>query len=331
MVCIRPSMEKFESDDRLSLEICDMASKPIPMVLNRQPIKILEDMGAPAEWFFRLQERELTRLRNITSTVYNTASFLQVQSVGEAIRLDRFLRYAEKLGAHCRSEPFLRGVVETVVLRELRLLKHKARIPVRKGMTLFGVMDETGYLKEGQVYLTYDTMEGRHEEPPGDATVIVTRSPALHPGDVQLARNVIPPDGHPLRELRNCVVFSQHGERDLPSQLSGGDLDGDVFHVIWDPEVATRVRTFLPADYPRVPPLELDRPVTPEDMANFFVDFMKTDHLGVIATRHMILADQKPFGTLDEDCIKLAELHSSAVDFSKTGRPVEMTQLPRAD
>jgi hypothetical protein len=328
-ICIRPSMNKFESNDR-HLEICDMASKPMPMVLNRQLIKILEDMGAPAEWFLALQSKELQRLRRISATVYNTASFLRSQRIGESIQLHRFLRQTEAMGIDYRRDNFLRGAVEVVLLRELRLLKHKARIPVQNGMTLFGIMDETGFLKEGEVYVTYDMDEDRHAEPPGPQRVLVTRSPALHPGDVQAAWNTIPPDGHPLAQQRNCLVFSMWGSRDLPSQLSGGDLDGDVFHVLWDPDVVDMVATFPPADYPRVPPLELDRPVTSADIAAFFVDFMKTDHLGVIATRHMILADQKEDGTLDQDCVRLAELHSSAVDFSKTGLAVELSQLPRS-
>ncbi|KAK4149994.1 RNA dependent RNA polymerase-domain-containing protein [Chaetomidium leptoderma] len=316
-ICIRPSMVKFESNDR-QLEICDMASKPMPMVLNRQLIKILEDMGAPEEWFLDLQSREVQRLRGITATVYNTASFLKSQRIGESIHLDKFLRQTEAMGIDYRRDAFLRGAVE-----------HKARIPVRKGMTLFGIMDETGFLKEGEVYITYDKKD-RHCEPPGPGKVILTRSPALHPGDVQVACNTIPPDGHPLVQHRNCLVFSKWGARDIASMLSGGDLDGDVFHAIWDPDVVTVVTTFGPADYARVPPLELDRPVVSADMAAFFVDFMRTDHLGVIATRHMILADQREDGTLDQDCITLAELHSSAVDFSKTGRAVELSQLPRS-
>lgn len=329
-VCIRPSMSKFESVDKKDLEICDMASKPMPMVLNRQLIKILEDMGAPTAWFLQLEAKELQRLRGITASVFNTATFLRTQRIGESVHLHKFLRQTELMDLDYRSDPFLRGAIESILLRELRLLKHKARIPVRKGITLFGIMDETGYLEEGQVYVTYDTMEGRLSEPPGPGPVIVTRSPALHPGDVQTAENAVPPDGHPLLQQRNCVVFSQWGNRDLPSQLSGGDLDGDVFHVIWDPAVFGDVMTFEPADYPRVEPLELDREVQLADMAAFFVDFMETDHLGVVATRHMIMADQKDDGTLDSNCIKLAELHSSAVDFSKSGRPVTLTELPKS-
>ncbi|KAK0736091.1 RNA dependent RNA polymerase-domain-containing protein [Apiosordaria backusii] len=328
-ICIRPSMKKFESSDEENLDICDMASKPIPMMLNRQLIKIMEDMGAPAWWFLELQQKEVNRLRAITRTVSNTASFLAMKGIGESIHLSQFLRQAEAMDADYRQDLFLRNVVEMVLLKEMKLLKHKARIPVPRGITLFGVMDETGLLEEGQVCVSFDTMQGRYREPPGCRQVIVTRSPALHPGDIQMVQNVIPPEGHPLSELRNCVVFSQKGSRDLPSMLSGGDLDGDIYNIIWDDAIVSQVRTFQPADYPRLPIVELDRKVEPADMTDFFVDFISQDCLGVIATRHMILADLRLNGTLDPDCVKMAELHSLAVDFSKTGRAVNLRELPK--
>lgn len=330
VIYIRPSMMKFESNDKPNLEICDMASKPIPLVLNRQMIKILEDMGCTHDWFFHMQNMELLRLREVTADAYNVAKFLKHQNVGETMRLHRMITLCENMGVDYRKDKFLRSVVEAMVLRELRLLKHKARIPVRKGITLFGIMDETGFLQENEVYTTYDTKGDRFDEPPGPGPVIVTRSPALHSGDIQVPRNVIPPQGHPLGELSNVIIFSRHGQRDLPSQLSGGDLDGDIFNVIWDEEVMPQ-QTFRPADYPRVAPVDLGREVQAEDMTNFFIEFMKLDHLGVIATRHMILADQKDEGTLHADCLKLAELHSTAVDFSKTGVGVNLMELPRAN
>jgi hypothetical protein len=36
VMLVRPSMIKFESGDKANLEICDIANKPIPLVLNRQ-------------------------------------------------------------------------------------------------------------------------------------------------------------------------------------------------------------------------------------------------------------------------------------------------------
>ncbi|KAF4986827.1 hypothetical protein FGRMN_10645 [Fusarium graminum] len=332
--CIRKeSMMKFPSDDIKELGICDAASKPLRLVLNRQMIKILEDMNTSEKWFFKLQNNALDILRNVTADATNTSFFLEHHSIGVSMGLPKLVKRLERMGIDYRQDKFLKAAVEHVVLRELRLLKHKARIPVGKGVTLFGVMDETGFLEPNEVYVTYDKTYGVHNGRGIDPTlkagqVIVTRSPALHPGDIQIVEQASPPPGHPLRSLQNCIVFSQKGQRDLPSMLSGGDLDGDLYNIIWDEEAMPK-RRFSPADYPRVTPKPLNRPVTSEDIADFFIDFMRTDILGMIATRHVVLADYYDEGTAHPDCIELAAMHSTAVDFSKTGIPVDYKSLPK--
>ncbi|KLU88303.1 RNA-dependent RNA polymerase [Magnaporthiopsis poae ATCC 64411] len=331
-IYFRESMKKFDSNDQENLEICDTGSKATPLVLNRQMIKILEDMGVDKKWFMKLQGYRLKELQAVTSNAYNVKNFLHTQNVGQPLNLGKFIYFAHQNGMDYKHDPFLRGVVEAVVLRELRLLKHKARIPVSKGKTLFGLIDETGLLGEGQVYVTFasEKTPGFQKPPRHKQMIVVTRSPALHPGDIQVAQNIIPPVDHPLAAHQNCIFFSQKGSRDLPSMLSGGDLDGDIYNVIWDEE-AMPTQTFQPADYPSAPPQDIGRPVVREDIVQHFVDFMKNDNLGAIATRHMILADQMQEGTLHPACLKLAELHSTAVDFSKTGVPVNMKELPRSN
>ncbi|KAH7153076.1 RNA dependent RNA polymerase-domain-containing protein [Dactylonectria macrodidyma] len=330
VICLRKeSMMKFPSNDLTELGICDTSAKPLQLVLNRQMIKILEDMGVEKSWFFRMQRKALDVFRAVTATAENTGKFLQRQSIGVNMGFSRLVRQLGRMGIDYRRDKFMTSAVESVVLRELRLLKHKARIPIDKGVTLFGVMDETGFLQEGQVYVTFDETSGMSSRSLKEGFVTVTRSPALHPGDIQVAIMIHPPDGHPLRDLQNCIVFSQNGTRDLPSQLSGGDLDGDLYNIIWD-EHASPTWVFGPADYPRATPTSLSQPLTRDDIADFFVNFMKTDILGVIATRHVILADMKDDGTKHMDCVSLASMHSTAVDFSKTGIPVELSKLPRA-
>jgi RNA dependent RNA polymerase len=328
-ICVRPSMVKFSGNDKSYLELCDIASTPIPLFFNRQIIKILEDMDVPESWFFKLQNQELDRLRHVMVNGRTIAKFLKRQ-VGQPIGLCHLYRFLYEFNIDFRQDRFLRSIVEIIVLQELRLLKHKARIPVDQGVTLFGVVDESGLLKENEVYVTFDSHNGKKTNPPSER-VLVTRSPALHPGDIQMAKHVIPPQNSPLSHLSNCIVFSKHGSRDLPSKLSGGDLDGDIYNVIWAKEaVQGAIKVHNAADYPRSETIDLKRPVEKEDMIDFFINFMKTDHLGVIATRHMILADQKLQGTLDRDCLTLAERHSEAVDFSKSGKAVAMNTLPRA-
>jgi hypothetical protein len=232
------------------------------------------------------------------------------------------------MGVKWAADRFLRVAVETTALLELRQLKYRSRIPIPApaGYTLYGIMDETGVLREGEIFCIVDVPAYM----PGGGTgkkvltaprVTITRPPPLHPGDVQIAAAVAVPADSPLMALSNCVCFSQHGARDLPSMLSGGDLDGDLYNVIFDPKLLLQ-RTEEAADYPRLAPRDIGRAVTRDDLTDFFIDFMENDRLGYIAILHLALADQHPEGTLHPDCVKLADLHSTAVDFAKTGIPV---------
>ena len=186
-------------------------------------------------------------------------------------------------------------------------------------MTLNGIADGFDHLAEGEVFVTFSKSFGiDHEYLTGQ--VAVTRSPTLHPGDVQVVQAVAPPEDSPLWDLTDCVVFSSKGDRDLPSMLSGGDLDGNLLNIIYDQRLLPTSKA-SPAEYLPVKPVELDRPVQASDMTKFFVDFMQNDQLGRIATLHQVFADRAP-GTFSIECPLLAELHSTVVDFSKSGVPV---------
>lgn len=105
--------------------------------------------------------------------------------------------------------------------------------------------------------------------------------------------------------------------------LSGGDLDGDLYNIIYE-EALYPKGTHDPADYHSPQAIDIGRPVEKTDITGHFLNFMRNDSLGRIATLHKILADQEPEGTLAPVCKVIAGLHSDAVDFSKTGIPVSM-------
>jgi hypothetical protein len=226
IVNLRPSMIKFKGSSSTDLEICDSASKPLPLYLNRQHIKILEDIGVDDQFFLDLQEAEVQRLRSITENAYNASYFLKRLKVGDTIFLPGLLVELYLRGIDFQQDGFLRDVLEVAILSELRQLKHKTRIPVPNGWHLHGIMDETGELQEGEVFCTV-VVDGKRQIVKG-TDLLISRSPALHPGDVQVVNAIEPSPRSMLWELNNCIVFSKHGDRDLPSQLGGGDLDGDV-------------------------------------------------------------------------------------------------------
>lgn len=71
-------------------------------------------------------------------------------------------------------------------------------------------MDETEFLEEGQIYCSVHTDETGYIV---TGKAVITRSPALHPGDIQCVEAVDVPPGSPLRDLHNVIVFSSKGER----------------------------------------------------------------------------------------------------------------------
>ncbi|KAF5187435.1 RNA-dependent RNA polymerase [Thalictrum thalictroides] len=53
---------------------------------------------------------------------------------------------------------------------------------------------------------------------------------------------------------------------------------------------------------------------------------MVNEKLGAICNAHVVHADQSEHGALDKNCIRLAELAATTVDFLKTGKIVTMPQ-----
>lgn len=43
----------------------------------------------------------------------------------------------------------------------------------------------------------------------------------------------------------------------------------------------------------------------------------------------MIISDQSELGIFDPDCLKLGDLHSNAVDYPKSGQPVDISTIPK--
>ncbi|KAG8915202.1 hypothetical protein FRC00_006647 [Tulasnella sp. 408] len=230
----------------------------------------------------------------------------------------------------------------------LREIKHKARIPVKgeytppltltplsfndsKGsFTLVGVADFTGYLPPNTIFAC---IQHRDQKPLCiKGRVLISRSPQVHPGDVQFVEAIgIPPSGSPFERERytNCVVFSTQGERSVPSMLAGGDLDGDEYNLILEPSLFP-LSCHPPAQYPSVNPKTLDRPCITKDLTDWVTDYINSDILGIVCHQFLVTADFYPEMCRHHECLALAELASRAVDFAKSGVPVGEGELPKA-
>ena len=343
---IRPSQYKFPAIHN-GLEI-NRWSQFSAATLNRQIILILTALGVEDTVFTRKQDEMLVELERATHDESMAVRLLQkyvdpnqMSPTLAGMILDGFME---------SEDPFVMSLVQLWRAWSIKYLKEKARIIVDEGAYLLGCSDETRTL-QGHHYKLQprpgSTPEQRLNalpeiflqvpvrDAPGTYTIIegiclLARNPSLHPGDVRVVRAVDRPG---LRHLRDVVVLPQRGDRDIASMCSGGDLDGDDYIIIWDKDIIPKEWNHAPMDYSAPAPKVLDRDVTRRDMVNFFVNYMKNDRLGAIAVAHMAHADQS--SAKDEKCeypwdiepcilptiigLRLAALHSTAVDYVKSG------------
>ncbi|CAK8563059.1 unnamed protein product [Lathyrus sativus] len=331
---LRNSMLKFESKN--SMLCITKWSESMPCFLNREIISLLSTLGVKDEALLALQEDQLQLLGKMLTDREAALDVLESLSGADSksILVKMLHGFYEP-----NSEPYLSMMLKAHYAYQLSDLKSRCRIFVPKGRVLIGCLDETGILNYGQVFIRISVTNTKEKS--GDENlrnvngddstciivgkVVVTKNPCLHPGDIRVLDAVYHEE---LEEngLKDCLVFPQNGPRPHPNECSGGDLDGDLFFVSWDKDLIP-AQTDNPMDYTGRRPRIMDHQVTLEEIHHFFVDYMINDTLGAISTAHLVHADREPDKARSRKCLELAELHSMAVDFAKTGAPAEM---PRA-
>jgi RNA-dependent RNA polymerase len=94
----------------------------------------------------------------------------------------------------------------------------------------------------GEKHLEYEQMLGTASKfAPQliEGPVMVTKNPCSHPGDIRLLKAIGKEDARyqHFRDFYNVIVFPSKGYRPEQNKMSGGDLDGDCFMVMWDKDI----------------------------------------------------------------------------------------------
>ena len=211
VICIRPSQTKFDGLDNFTFDIQSTSSRPKPVFLNRPLIMLLEHLGVEPKVIRDLQSTSIREVEGIrTSLSQATKVFLQ-HNLGSAYHLPSLFNNISKylkldISDHQGSlhHHLMEEALYCAATHALREIKYRAHILVPGSVTLLGVSDEHDCLAEGEIYATvYD--ESKKTERSIEGQILITRSPQVHPGDVQLVTAVRRPE---LSHLKNVVVFS---------------------------------------------------------------------------------------------------------------------------
>lgn len=212
-VVLRPSMIKFEAPEARDIEIARAFDRPTPYFLNRPLIMIMEGLGVKYETFKRFQDLAVQETEQAVYTLSKAGKLLECYGLGASFRISSVMNSLAKLGiTSLNGDKFYDKSMEFAKNHILRLLKNHARIPLPGAWTLVGVADVHKFLQPGEIFACVRPLEGGTIYLEGP--VVISRSPTIHPGDVQVVTAIGPPPQGSCFEkelLANTVVFSVLG------------------------------------------------------------------------------------------------------------------------
>ncbi|KAL1730421.1 RNA dependent RNA polymerase-domain-containing protein [Schizophyllum commune] len=223
-IALRPSMRKY-SGGPTALEIHSAARRPRSARLNKHFIILLLTLGVGLEAFEALLRANLEFIGLIMTSRQRALDALDAELDSDGAGFDQELHDLLLAGFQL-SEPHVRCLLERLQKRSLDVLRKKLNIRVKNSFYLFGVCDELGVLREGEVYINVagDVKLG---------TVLVGRNPAYSTSVLRVLQAVNRPE---LGHLRNCIVFASQGSRSETSKMQG-DVDGDNFWITTEPSL----------------------------------------------------------------------------------------------
>ncbi|ORY63412.1 RNA dependent RNA polymerase-domain-containing protein [Pseudomassariella vexata] len=153
-------------------------------------------------------------------------------------------------GFHPKKQKFLWELGWELRKEKCEELKDRLNIKIGRSAYAYMVIDFQGVLKEDEIHLGFSSkFKGNDfsETFLHGMDVLVARSPAHFVSDIQKVKAVFKPE---LGSLKDVVIFPSTGNHPLADKLSGGDYDGDIAWVCWDPAI---VNNFTTAQVPSRP------------------------------------------------------------------------------
>uniref|UniRef100_A0AC34GXB2 RNA-dependent RNA polymerase n=1 Tax=Panagrolaimus sp. ES5 TaxID=591445 RepID=A0AC34GXB2_9BILA len=234
LVLFRESQKKFDVSNSMEV-VLGIVKHSAPMFYNsnrfNKPLINLWDQAATKQGLSTIFDKRVNEL--FTESLYHITSTLTDNSrFNDALKkLPNYINFQQIFRHIWINEPFFRSMVTAAALQQLSLFMQTFR-------SMLGIVDVTGILKEGQVFVQYSkhvgSLKDNDEKIICKGKVAVSRSPVYNIGDLRILEAIDIPQ---LHHLFDVIVFPYNGTRPHPDEMGGGDLDGDEYSVVWDPKL----------------------------------------------------------------------------------------------
>lgn len=256
---------------RLAFELVDYSSSPALSDLHVSFISIMVDRGVPLSTIENIIIQRLDRERNqlLAMLLDPVGMYGRIHKQGAGSQSSEGMLWQAALplvlgdriklllesGFSPTEEPYLGQTICRFINKQQLWEEAKLRIPLGKATFLYGIADPLGVLAPGEIHVQFSTwfIDEMTEESYlclDGIEVLVARQPACRRSDLQKVRAL----SHPkLGYLVDVVVFPTQGQCPLAGKLQGGDYDGDIFWVCWEPELVSPFKNAQPPIQPPDP------------------------------------------------------------------------------
>jgi len=269
------SNHKFSEIDQRTFEVVNWANPLKSAALNLQFLPLLEtcaiDRNRMRREISELLENRLTYeiglmraamespeafrkwARDNNPGVQDRLKHGQVLYIGgQPISLEEKINMLLDSGFIPKVQLYLRELARKAQSNRCDTLARRMNISVGQSTYCYMAIDFTGTLEPGEIHLAFSSAFEDEESETSETLldgidVLVARSPAHLPSDIQKLRCVYNPR---LKHLKDIIVFSSKGHTPAASMLSGGDYDGDIAWVCWHPKIVDNFQNFDVPDFP---------------------------------------------------------------------------------
>ena len=271
-----PSQRKWTcsgvDDDHRTLEIRGYPREPRSAHFNLQLLPVLEDRARNKQQFREkvgglLQKNLQEDLSSMRTSMCSTIQFRQWVHENSSCRHDRIERgevpflgglpeqdeevmaFLVDGGFDPMKQKYLQDLAWQAQKRKCDDLQKRLKIKIELSAYLYMIPDFRGLLKESEVHIGFSSKFTNGDTILHDVDLLVARNPAHFNSDVRKVKARFIPELHFLKDV---IIFSTEGDRPLADWLSGGDYDGDMAWLCWDPVI---VDNFENAPLPQSPDL----------------------------------------------------------------------------
>ncbi|XP_066921960.1 uncharacterized protein [Clytia hemisphaerica] len=309
VITLRSSMMKIVANDQGNnfLGIVETSCRPKFGKVNKQFITLTSHLVKDEDWMAIQRDylTSITKCRHDASEAFRCSILNRKESTFKILLRKYGFKYVIP-SAYTNLIQNVEGSFIQSLRKDKRDIKDRIQIPLASSRLVFGAVIPkylNQYLEEGQCIML--TEKGAHI-----GNVIVSRSPSYSPGDIQILEAVRPPKGFP-KEMKNVILFSTQGVRPVADKMSGGDLDGDMYLVVWHENLLQYVDV-----------IKKEKPMIFDDASSTvvrsdkhwitYVAHWDNTILGQIDSCFYEVAEE--FGVNSSECQELCKIFSRAVD-----------------